>query len=105
MLKKKSAASVDASFEAFSRESTTPSGRGTAKMRNANGKAAAAIHFPPRNRKPPAPNKQMKETVVSERKSFWLSSCPKGVIGDAPTAAAAPTMNKITAHPGAGLNC
>jgi predicted transcriptional regulator of viral defense system len=41
---------VEASAEALSSQFTAASGSGTMNMRNATGKAAAAIHFEPKNR-------------------------------------------------------
>ena len=54
MAKYRAAASAEASAEARSSQATAASGSGTMKIRNASGKAAAAIHLEPRNRNPPA---------------------------------------------------
>ena len=54
ILKNKAETSAEASTEAVSSRFTAASGSGTMKIRNATGKAAAAIHFEPRNRNPPA---------------------------------------------------
>ena len=54
ILKRKADTSAEASTEALSRAVTAASGSGTITSRNATGKAAATIHFEPRNRNPPA---------------------------------------------------
>src|ERR1035438_6251611 len=60
------AADADASAEALFSQFTAASGSGTMKTRNATGKAAAAIHFEPRNRNPPATTKLINERAIRE---------------------------------------
>src|ERR1019366_5237420 len=72
-LKNRAAASADANIEAFSSQSTAASGSGTMKIRNATGKALAAIHLAPRNRNPPAAAKLTNARAASPRSSLILT--------------------------------
>jgi len=63
-LKKKLAASADATAEALSKVSAIASGIGTMKIKKAKGKAAAVIHFRPRKKKPPAARKQTNDRAI-----------------------------------------
>ena len=72
MLKNRAAASAEASFDAVSSHSTILSGSGTMKTKNAKGNAAAAIHFRPRKRNPPAEIRQTNENAISDRESSLL---------------------------------
>src|ERR1700719_4743769 len=97
MLKKKLAASAEASFEAVSRASAIASGIGTMKIRKTNGKATVVIHFRPRKRNPPAASKKTKERAINAKYSLWLRL---GFCHNAAASAASPPSNGTAAHPG-----
>src|SRR5215469_7187117 len=56
-LKNKAAASADATAKACSNHFVAGTGSGTVKIKNVTGKAMVAIHFEPKNRKPPTATK------------------------------------------------
>src|SRR4029077_14685905 len=62
--------SAEASLDAVSSQCATPSGRGIMKTRNANGKAAAAIHFRPKKRNPAAVTREIDASAVRDCESL-----------------------------------
>ena len=67
MLKNRFAASAEASFSPVSMVTAMALGMGTMKIKNANGKLAAAIHRFPRKRNPPAARRQTNDRVINAK--------------------------------------